>query len=189
LTSTIGILLAAGAGTRMGRPKALVTDPDGTPWIVSAVRALDACSQTLVVLGAAADQARELLADLDVTVVDAVSWEDGMGSSLRAGLETAEGLHGEAALVHLVDLPDVGADVIRRISELASTNVLARASYGGRPGHPVLIGRAHWAAVATELTGDSGARDYLQRHAVVDVDCSDLATGVDVDEPQSAREA
>ena len=40
MTSTIGILLAAGAGIRMGRPKALVADADGTPWVVAAARAL-----------------------------------------------------------------------------------------------------------------------------------------------------
>ena len=186
MTSTIGILLAAGAGIRMGRPKALVADADGTPWVVAAARALGTggCSHTVVVVGAAGDQAGDLLRGLDVTIVEADSWQDGMGSSLRAGLEAVDTMAGDAALIHLVDLPDVGSDVVRRVRELASTTVLARASYGGRPGHPVLIGRTHWSAIIEELTGDSGARDYLQRHAVLDVDCSDLATGVDVDEPQ-----
>jgi CTP:molybdopterin cytidylyltransferase MocA len=187
LPSTIGILLAAGAGSRMGQPKALVAGSDHTPWVVSAAGALGAggCSTTLVVVGAAGAQVRELLADLDVTIVDSDSWQDGMGSSLRAGLDAAESAAGDAALIHLVDLPDVGPEVIRRMRELSSTEVLARASYGNRPGHPVLIGRDHWTLIAEELTGDSGARSYLQRHGVVDVDCSDLATGVDIDDPQS----
>jgi CTP:molybdopterin cytidylyltransferase MocA len=187
LPNTIGILLAAGAGSRMGRPKALVTDSDNIPWVVSAAGTLGAggCSATLVVVGAAGEQVRELLADLDVTIVDSGSWQDGMGSSLRAGLDAAGPMPGDAALVHLVDLPDVGPDVIRRMRELSSTEVLARASYGNGPGHPVLVGRDHWTAITEELTGDSGARSYLQRHGVVDVDCSDLATGVDIDDPRS----
>jgi hypothetical protein len=47
----------------------------------------------------------------------------------------------------------------------------------------VLLGRDHWSAIAEECAGDAGARAYLARHAVVEIDCSDLATGVDIDEP------
>ena len=61
---------------------------------------------------------------------------------------------------------------------------LARASYDGSPGHPVLLGRDHWAGVAGTATGDRGARDYLAAHPVLDVECADLATGRDVDRPE-----
>lgn len=179
--TTAGVVLAAGAGRRMGRPKALV---DG--WLVHAVEALSACDRTVVVLGAAADQARELLAGRDVAIVVADDWELGMGASLRAGLSAVSGALPEATrcLLTLVDLPDVGADVVRRVLDRPDTAaVLARASYRGAPGHPVLMGRDHWAGAIAGAAGDRGARDYLRAHAPELVECGDLATGRDVDRP------
>ncbi len=85
-------------------------------------------------------------------------------------------------LVTLVDLPDVGSDVMARV--LAATEgptALARAAYGGVPGHPVVMGRDHWAAVSASAVGDRGARDHLRVTEHVLVECGDLATGRDVD--------
>ena len=55
------------------------------------------------------------------------------------------------------------------------------------PGHPVLLGRDHWAGVAATATGDAGARDYLRGRDVTLVECGDLATGRDVDPGLSAE--
>jgi CTP:molybdopterin cytidylyltransferase MocA len=185
-----GLLLAAGAGTRMGRPKALVTDDGGVPWIHTAVARLQAggCRRVTVVLGASAEEAAVLLAGApvpheDVHVVVASDWAEGMGTSLRAGLRAAD--HGaDAVLVTLVDLPDVSTDVVRRVVAAATgPTALARATYAGDPGHPVLIGRDHWDGVLAAAAGDKGARDYLAAHEVVAVECSDLASGRDVDTP------
>ena len=176
--TTTGLLLAAGAGRRMGRPKALVEG-----WLAGAAESLAECDDVVVVLGAAADDARHLLDAHDVTIVIAPDWEEGMGASLRTGLQYL--LHGEATrcVVTLVDLPDVTAAVVRRLLGLPETaEVLARATYEGRPGHPVLLGRAHWPGVVESATGDRGARDYLGTHDVEPVECGDLATGLDVDE-------
>ncbi|WP_308466402.1 nucleotidyltransferase family protein [Rathayibacter soli] len=206
MTDAIGLLLAAGAGRRMGLPKALVEGADGLPWAVSAARTLSngGCAEVVIVIGAAAPAVRALLADEPVTIVEASDWEEGMGASLRAALGAIATRHAAAALVHLVDLPDVGAEVIRRVLSHAEPGVLARASYraGGKTGakagakigararggagdpargHPVLLGRDHWAAIAAECSGDHGARAYLARHDVLEVDCSDLAGGADVD--------
>ncbi|KAA1394378.1 nucleotidyltransferase family protein [Aeromicrobium ginsengisoli] len=183
MTDVAGVLLAAGAGTRMGRPKALVEGPDGTPWVVSAVRTLrdGGCGAVVVVIGAEAETVRACLAGEDVTIVEPPDWADGMGVSLGAGLRALEA-H-DAALVHLVDLPDVGPDVVRRLARHAAVDVLARADYGHGPGHPVLLGRDHWAGVIASVVGDQGARAYLDQHDVLAVDCRDLATGVDVDRP------
>ena len=60
---------------------------------------------------------------------------------------------------------------------------LVRATYDGRPGHPVLLGRDHWHGVLETATGDRGARDYLATNMVLLVECGDLASGVDVDSP------
>ncbi|MBM7519130.1 nucleotidyltransferase family protein [Nocardioides nitrophenolicus] len=179
--TTTGLLLAAGAGRRMGLPKALVHDEAG-PWLPRSVRVLvdGGCPEVVVVLGAGADQAAPLLAGLPgVTVVRSADWSTGMGASLAAGLAA---LTGDAALVHLVDLPDVTAAVVARVLAAGDdAAALARASYDGRPGHPVLIGREHWEGVARSAVGDQGARAYLAAHEVALVECGDLATGADVD--------
>ncbi|MEU0264950.1 nucleotidyltransferase family protein [Nocardioides sp. NPDC006303] len=176
MTAVAGLLLAAGAGRRMGMPKALVDD-----WLVRSIEVLreGGCDDVLVVLGAAADEARALL-PADQRVVVAEDWDEGMGASLRGGL-AALGPDAEAAVVHLVDLPDVGADVVARVVSTGSPAGLARAAYAGVPGHPVLIGRDHWAGVIEAAVGDQGARGYLKTHDVRLVECGDLAGGNDVD--------
>lgn len=184
MTRVTGVLLAAGAGTRMGRPKALMSDEHGS-WLARACAALadGGCDNGIVVLGASADEARGLLDGVDADIVEATDWPEGMGASLRAGLTRAGTTDAGAALVHLVDLPDVGADVVARVLALTAPDALVRATYRGRPGHPVLIGRDHWSGVIHDAKGDRGARNYLDSHDAVDVDCSDLASGRDVDEP------
>jgi CTP:molybdopterin cytidylyltransferase MocA len=181
---TVGLLLAAGAGRRMGTPKALVRDPDGTSWLRRSVAALldGGCAPVHVVLGASADQAREWLGDLPVEVVVAEDWDTGMGASLRAGLVAVGAA--DSVLVSLVDLPDVGAPVVARVLAAGSGPAsLARAAYDGHAGHPVLLGGAHLAALAATLHGDVGAKPYLAAHEVVLVECGDLATGADRDTP------
>lgn len=204
-TSTVGLLLAAGAGRRYGRPKALVT-ADGEPWVLRGVRTLLAggCAEVLVVTGAEAEQVEEILTGIPVPdVADAPpggqphavvnwvrcgTWERGMGESLRSGL-TGLATRGRSAprqaLVHLVDLPDVGPEVVARVLAAAGerTAALARAAYLGIPGHPVLLGRDHWEAVARGASGDQGARAYLRTAGPLLVECGDLATGADRDAP------
>jgi CTP:molybdopterin cytidylyltransferase MocA len=183
---SVGLLLAAGAGRRMGRPKALVD-----AWLVDAVTTLreGGCARVTVVLGAAAEEVRPLLEGYDVDVVVAADWDEGMGASLRTGLRSLI-TDATAALVTLVDLPDVGPDVVRRLLHRAvSADTLARAVYDGTPGHPVLIGRDHWAGVIESAIGDQGARSYLGSHQVELVECGELATGRDVDDPTQDQPA
>ncbi|MDQ6522027.1 nucleotidyltransferase family protein [Nocardioides sp. LHD-245] len=181
-----GLLLAAGAGRRMGMPKALVSDEAG-PWLTRSVRVLldGGCPEVTVVLGAGADEAAPLLDGLPgVTVVRSADWSSGMGASLATGLEALGADHDpDAVLVHLVDLPDVTAAVVARVLGAAGDGaaVLARASYDGVPGHPVLLGRDHWPGVVDSAAGDRGARAYLAAHEVALVECGDLAAGADVD--------
>lgn len=188
-TTVRGLLLAAGAGRRMGGPKALLRDAAGTPYVVRAVQVLrdGGCADVTVVVGASADDVRPLLAPLDVDVAVADGWDEGMGASLRAGLADPSVRGADAVVVHLVDLPDVGADVVRRLLQEVPPvpGALARASYDGRAGHPVLIGADHWAGVVGGARGDRGARDYLRTHPHDLVECGDLATGLDVDTPEA----
>jgi CTP:molybdopterin cytidylyltransferase MocA len=178
---TVGLLLAAGEGRRFGGPKALARDDDGTSWLLRSVRALSPCAEIVVVLGAEAERAAALL-PMSVSRIRADDWAEGMGASLRAGLEALARTEHDTALVSLVDLPDVDAAVVARLVGAARGRAdLARAAYDGVPGHPVLLGRDHWAGVVSSATGDRGARDYLAAHDVDLVECGDLATGTDVD--------
>ncbi len=163
-----GIVLAAGAGTRAGGPKALRPG-----WLATACATLleGGCDTVVVVLGAAPDA--PLHDDARVSAVIAADWEQGMSHSLRAGLDAASG---DAAAISLVDLPALPAEVVRRV--LGAAGPLRQAVFAGRPGHPVYIERAHW---GLPLAGDRGAREYLVAHGVTEVECSDLWDGADVD--------
>ena len=170
-----GVLLAAGAGTRYGMPKVLA---EQGIWLHRGVAALDGggCDNVVVVLGAAVidvpPPARAVIAD---------DWADGLSASLRAGLSAIDA---EYAVLHTVDTPDVGPDVVRRVLDAArnSPSGLARARYGDRPGHPVVVARRHWAQLLDTLRGDQGARPFLvTRTDVVVIDCADLASGLDID--------
>ncbi|BCI52077.1 molybdopterin-guanine dinucleotide biosynthesis protein MobA [Mycolicibacterium litorale] len=176
--SATGVLLAAGAGTRFGMPKVLAYDG---LWLRTAVEALFAggCADVVVVLGAAVVDVPE-----PARAVVAADWADGLSASVRAGMAAAGAA--DAAVLHTVDTPDVGADVVRRVLAAARSAAggVARAVYGGRPGHPVVVARRHWPALLASLHGDDGARPFLRdRDDVVTVECGDLATGADVDEP------
>jgi CTP:molybdopterin cytidylyltransferase MocA len=181
------VVLAAGGGRRYGMPKALV-EYDGSLLVERALWTAKAvCEPVLVVLGArAVDVWRQ--ADLDgATVLANKDWETGMASSLRTGLEGLRGWPGriDAALLLLVDMPGMTADALRRVAAEAAPDALAVATYAGVRGHPVLIGREHWAGVAETATGDEGARRYLAAHDVTEVDCTGLADPTDLDVPPS----
>jgi nicotine blue oxidoreductase len=183
-----GLLLAAGGGRRLGgRPKALLPYR-GRPLVEHAVRVLHeaGCGPLHVVLGASAAEVRER-ADLSgCTVVDNPDWDEGMGSSLRAGLASLAGTGASAALVSLVDQPGIGpAAVARVLAAYRSPASLAAAAYGGERGHPVLFGADRWADIAATATGDRGARVHLARHAdeLTLVECGDVAEAYDIDTP------
>lgn len=184
-----GLVLAAGAGRRYGQPKALV-EVGGRPLVVRAVDTLLAagCDPAAVVVGARSDQVRALIADTPALVVDNPDWPTGMASSLRAGLVALAGTDAVAVVVLLVDMPGITVAAVRRLSRHARSDTLSAAVYGQRRGHPVLLGRDHWAAVAASATGDAGARGYLADHAdlVVGVDCTDVADPTDLDVPGDA---
>lgn len=185
-----GLVLAAGAGRRYGGPKALVRY-DGRLLVERAVDVLRAagCAPVVVVLGAAADRVRAEASLGDAALVDNPDWSSGMGSSLRAGLVALAGTGAPAAVVQLVDTPGITPEAVRRLVALADPAVLAMAGYGERRGHPVLLGRDHWAGIAQLAAGDVGARPYLAAHAdsVHIVQCGDVADDADMDTPADQR--
>jgi CTP:molybdopterin cytidylyltransferase MocA len=162
-------------------------DTGSGPWVRIALAVLAGCDETVVVIGAAAEQVAAVL-PAGARTVHNPRHADGMGSSLAVGLSALLDAEVDAALVMLVDLPDVTRAVADRMTAYArdcpdGPAVLARAGYAGRPGHPVLIGRRHFEGVLAGATGDAGARDYLQIHPPVLVECGDLGGGRDVDTP------
>jgi CTP:molybdopterin cytidylyltransferase MocA len=206
-----GLLLAAGGGRRLGgRPKALLGHR-GRPLVEHAARTLrdGGCAAVHVVLGASADEVRAR-ADLPGCVlVDNPLWTQGMGSSLRAGIASLAGGGFAAALVLLVDQPGIGAAAVARVLAAGGRQdpaggapegggtagagrrgaggpgrgALVCAVYGGRRGHPVVLGADRWADVAAAAAGDRGARTYLRAHEdEIDlVECGDVAEPYDID--------
>ncbi|MEU3485789.1 nucleotidyltransferase family protein [Streptomyces massasporeus] len=181
-----GLLLAAGGGRRLGgRPKALLPHR-GRPLVEHAVRVLreGGCATVHVVLGAQAADVRARASLPGCVLVDNPDWEQGMGSSLRAGLGSLAGTGARAALVSLVDQPGIGPEAVARVlAAYEGEESLASAAYDGVRGHPVLFGAAHWAGVAATAQGDQGARAYLKEHrtAIALVECGDVARPFDID--------
>jgi CTP:molybdopterin cytidylyltransferase MocA len=182
-----GLVLAAGAGTRYGMPKALARDAAGVPWVVRAVTTLRAagCGPVVVALGAAADEA-EALVPPGALVERVPGWAEGLSTTLLGGLARLGDGDAEQALVVPVDVPDLPVAAAVRVARAgadARDDALVQAVYAGVPGHPVLLGRAHWRELAAGLAGDRGARPYLRAHGALEVDCADLWSGADVDTP------
>jgi molybdenum cofactor cytidylyltransferase len=161
-----GIVLAAGASSRMGRPKMLLPMGSGTLLSTVAAALLDAgLPQVVVVLGCDADRVRAgagLRDDRRLHVVVNDDWASGMASSLRRGLDECAGA--EAAVVALGDQPGMTSGRVGRIVSAWSPGVpLVLPVHEGRAGHPVLFSRRLWPELCA-LQGDVGGRDVVKRH-------------------------
>ena len=178
------VVLAAGGATRFGSPKQLA-ELRGRPLLehaLDAVRAVPALDPIIVVLGAESERIRARVELDDVRVAVATEWREGISASLRAGVAAAP--EAEAVLVTLADQPLITPQVIAAVVDRAGgPRPAARATYGGSPGHPVLIKRILFGEVE-RLRGDAGARDLLQAHGVAEVECGHLASAHDVDTPE-----
>ena len=192
-TTVAGVLLAAGEGSRFGQPKALVK-LNGQTLAERGVGLLRAggADPILVVTGAVP---LELAGTL---TVDNPQWRTGMGSSLRAALQTLTevdpgpeigpeiGTAVGAVVVALADQPLVGAEAIARlIAAYRGGASVAVAAYHGQPRNPVLLAREHWPEVIATATGDQGARTFLRTRPelVTLVECGDTGRPDDIDTP------
>jgi molybdenum cofactor cytidylyltransferase len=184
-----GLVLAAGEGRRFGGAK-LAAELDGAALLDHAVAAMlgvPAIERVVVVLGA---HAEEISARADLGAVETIvceRWNEGISASLAAGVE--ELADAEAIVVTLGDQPFVTAQVIAAIvDQLDDRRPAARATYGGRPGHPVLIKRALFEQVRA-LRGDQGARDLLAAAGVRELECEHLCSPQDIDTPEDLEAA
>jgi nicotine blue oxidoreductase len=178
------VLLAAGQGSRFGRPKALV-ELDGQTLAERGIGMLRAggADPVLIVTGAAQV---ELGPEYQVRTVCNDDWRTGMGSSLRAALHALADPDVGAAVVALADQPLVGAEAVSRLIAAYQAGAgVAVAAYDGRPRNPVLLARQHWPEVIAMATGDQGARAFLRARPdlVSVVECGDTGRPDDIDTP------
>ena len=163
------ILLAAGGSERMGRPKQLLPFAGTTLLRRAALTALATrFTPVVVVLGAAAEACRAEIGDLAVVPVEHGAWREGMGSSLRAGVEALEKIAPDtsAALVLLHDQPLIEAAALHKLAALwrLPQAPIAAAFYGGNPGVPAIFGREFFPELKI-FAGTEGAKKTLLRHA------------------------
>ena len=178
-----GLILAAGAGRRFGGTKQLA-DLRGRPLLehaIGAMLAVPALDPVVVVLGHAADAILERVDFGDAEVVICEDWARGQGFSLRRGIAAL--CDADSVAITLGDQPFITPQVIAGALDHLSRCDAVRATYDGRPGHPVVLGRRVMDAVS-ELDGDVGARDLLARFRVRDWEAGHLASAIDVDTPE-----
>jgi molybdenum cofactor cytidylyltransferase len=175
------LVLAAGEGRRFGGAK-LAADLDGVTVLdhsVEAMLVVPAIERIVVVLGAHAEEVAERADLTEVETVIADDWREGISSSVRAGVDALA--DSEALLITLGDQPFITPQVIAAIvDQIDAPEPAARATYGGRPGHPVLVKRELYAALRS-LRGDAGARDLLAKAGVREFECSHLCAPDDID--------
>lgn len=202
----VGVILAAGAGRRLGLgPKAWLSSR-GTTLAQRAVRACAAAGLRPVLVLAPAEVSpcpEDRRAELEAltraaggAVVEVPAAHDGawpeLADSFRSAAAAVAALAGadpRAAphcAVLLVDQPGVGAAALRRVSAARRSGRIARATYSGRPGHPVVMSLPDLLAAAGTAVGDSAGRVFLtaERHRVDGIECGDIAHGEDIDVPE-----
>ncbi len=183
--SVVGLVLAAGAARRMGRPKQLA-ELGGRPLLEHVLTALacPAVDRVVVALGA---RAGEVAARVDLhgaATVVVSDWDQGMGHVLAQAVGRL-GPDCQAVVVLLGDQPLVTPAAVERVVRRwrSGAGPVVGAAYGGRPGHPKLFDRAVLGELA-RLGGDSGARDLLAAHPdwVTAVEVGDVASDIDIDD-------
>ena len=173
----VGLVLAAGAGSRFGDSPKQLADLHGRPVLQHVVdAALASLPRVVVVLGHAADEIRAAVDFKTAEIVECPNWADGLAASLRCGLQTT-GDEGRVILL-LGDQPQVDRSLVERFSREPAGS---RASRNGAPGHPAVLGPAEIAA-AKQLTGDEGLKALRWRLIEVDRPLRDIDTQEDLED-------
>ena len=178
----VGILLAAGSGSRFGGGKLLHPLPDGTPIGVASLRNLKSALPEAIAIVRSGDS--RLHAMLEAEGVAVHVCEDarlGMARSLVCGIEASRDADGW--IIALGDMPFLLPQTIKIIAgRVAQTGRIAVPAYRAKRGHPVGFGRSYLAELLT-LQGDEGARSIIARHPgeLEIVECDDSAILRDID--------
>ena len=154
-----GLVLGAGASTRLGQPKQLLPYKGTTmlEWVVGQAQRAEALDEVVVVLGRAADEVRKRVDFVGATVVDNPVFGEGCASSYRAGISAIDA-KSDAIMILLGDQPGVGPEIIDRVAEVfrQGSDQIVLASYRGRKGHPMLFARQLFDKLV-DLHGDKAA--------------------------------
>lgn len=181
----VGVLLAAGRGSRFGSDKLLHKLPDGRPLAIAAAASLrPACERLVAVVRPGCPALAEQLAAADCTIVECADADGGMGHSLAAGVRATPDAAGW--LVALADMPFIATASHRVVADhLRAGASLAASEYRGQRGHPVGFA-ARWFDQLACLTGDYGGRTILLAHRRQLVLCPVDDPGVlrDIDRPE-----
>jgi molybdenum cofactor cytidylyltransferase len=185
-------VLAAGVGSRMGRPKQLLMLHGETLVHRAARTAIEAgLDDVVVVIGQAADEVERALSFLPVRIVRNTRYLEGMSTSLRSGLEGL-GRDWRAVVVMLGDQPLLSPEIVRSIAAayVSSAAPLVVPVFAGRRGNPVLFDRSLLPELLA-VEGDAGARDVVWRHALeaVEVPFEDAQAQFDLDTPDDYEAA
>jgi molybdenum cofactor cytidylyltransferase len=178
-----GLVLAAGAGTRFGDEPKQLAPLNRRPLLEWAVRAqceAPSLERVVVVLGSSAARIHAAVEFGRAEVVVCEDWATGQAASLRSGLAALP--DAGVVVITLGDAPLLPSSLIQRF---AGEPPGTRAVYGGRPGHPVVLGAEQIAAL-TGIDGDVGARGLLRGARVIEV--GHLCSGRDVDTPEDLEE-
>jgi molybdenum cofactor cytidylyltransferase len=189
--SDIGlILLAAGASTRLGRPKQLLYYHNKTLIRHSVEQAIaSVCSPIIVVLGAYANSIRTELSDLNVPnieIIENAAWPAGMGGSIQAGMTAlmSRSLAIEAVVLMLCDQPFVSTELIQQLIEVyrAKQPLIVASHYADTIGVPALFHHTLFSEL-TQLNGTIGARKIIQQFAHSMIAIPFPAGAIDIDTP------
>ena len=183
------LILAAGASRRYGSRNKLTERFAGKALVAHSVdAALEAgLGPVHVVTGCEPDAVRDALSGRNISFVHHAAYEQGMGSSLAAGVRSFGEFDGLSIM--LGDMPAIRATHVRGVVEAFANHyaqdgaeTICVASFEGRRGHPVVFGQAHQAALA-RLAGDQGAKTLLEAAAdrVIEVSMSDDGILRDID--------
>ncbi|HEY2863515.1 MAG TPA: nucleotidyltransferase family protein [Casimicrobiaceae bacterium] len=163
----VGVLLAAGSGSRFGGDKLLAKLADGRPLALAALSALAAGVDSVIAVVRPGDAAlHSLFGKSGALVAICADAAEGMGASLACGVREVQRRFPEAqgAIIALADMPWLSSPTVERIANaLRGGAVLAAPMHRGTRGHPVAIGARYFAELAT-LSGDEGARALLAAH-------------------------
>ena len=185
-----GAILAAGEGRRFGGAKQ-VAELNGRPLlehVIGAMTAAPTVGSLVVVLGAHAEEIRSRVDFAGAEPIECPEWREGIAASIRCAIDALPGA--DPLVIALGDQPGITQEAIDAVvgATLRDPAVPAvRATYDGRPGHPVAV-RPSLFDELRGLQGDDGARDVLSRAGALEVDCTGLATGADVDTPAQLEE-
>jgi molybdenum cofactor cytidylyltransferase len=189
------LVLAAGRSTRMGGPNKLLSEADGAPLIVHAVRAALASQaiEVVVVLGHMADEIKAAIqsavtAGARLRFVVNPDFAEGLSTSVRTGM-AALGQDIDAAIVQLGDMPGVNAALLDRLIAAFSPvegRSICVPTVAGKRGNPVLWARRFFPDMA-RLAGDTGAKHLIGEHAdlVCEVEMTGEAAITDIDTPEA----